>query len=147
MLLPIPWDHNSINSGHGRNVRVTKPHKFSFHQRKINQKIFAIKSKILSIARLNKVHLSLSAGYMIILKSSNKHQAKSHHDLTMSSYAYIASLRFSLVSQHTPSKSIQSHLPHPSIKLKMKILQPHSHLSQTPFHPMSIKHPSCMNGI
>ena len=96
---------------------------------KSTKKSFVIKSKILSIAKLNKVHLNLSAGYMIILKSSKKHQAKSHHDLTMSSYAYIASLRFSLVGPHTPSKSIQSHLPHPSIKLKMKILQPYSQLS------------------
>ena len=47
-----------------------------------------MKAENLNMSGLNEEHPSLSDGYLIILKSPNTHQAKSHHDLTMSSSAH-----------------------------------------------------------
>lgn len=143
MFLLICRCHNSINSRHRRisSLETTYNHPPPPTKGKLTERCFLINFENLNMAGQNDLHPSLPTRYLIMLKSPNKHHAKFHHNLTLSSSAHMASQRLSTAVPYTPEQTHSKPSTAHFNRMKLKNYLLHSKLSQPPFYPTSKESP------
>ena len=105
VVLPLYWNQNFVYSRHWRVVGTQKLREITPIKGKSTQKCFPMNSENLNMSGEKEVQLNLSIGYLITLKSPNKHYVKLHLNLTVLSSTHRASLRLTSVGPYTPEQT------------------------------------------